>query len=157
MYKIDYKRLIISVVVPFIASAIGSVFTASSVNTWYIDLVKPSFNPPSWVFGPVWTVLYLMIGIALYLVWMKGFQKHRTEIAWFGGQLCLNALWSILFFGLRNPRLAFVEIIFLWFAILVTGIKFYKVSKPAGYLFLPYLLWVSFAGVLNYFIFILNL
>ncbi|MBT3304435.1 tryptophan-rich sensory protein [Candidatus Woesearchaeota archaeon] len=147
-------KLIISLVLPFIASAIGGLFTVSSVSTWYVDLVKPSFNPPSWLFGPVWTILYLLMGIALYLVWTKKFNKQAFTL--FGIQLVLNALWSILFFGLKQPLLAFIEIIILWVMILVTIIYFYKINKNSAYLLIPYLLWVSFAAILNLAIFILN-
>ena len=147
-------KLIISIVLPFLASAIGSLFTASSVSSWYVTLIKPSFNPPSWVFGPVWTLLYLLMGISLYLVWIKKFDK--TAFTFFGIQLVLNALWSILFFGLKSPLFAFIEIIFLWVAILVTMIFFYKINRISAYLLVPYILWVSFAAILNFAIFILN-
>ena len=98
-------KLIISILVPFLASAIGSLFTASSVSTWYPELQKPVFNPPSWVFGPVWTLLYLMMGIALYLVWAEKAKNKNPAFVLFGIQLSLNALWSVLFFGLQNPLL----------------------------------------------------
>ena len=147
-------KLVISLVLPFIASAIGGFFTSTSVSTWYVDLVKPSFNPPSWLFGPVWTLLYLMMGFSLYLVWSKKVDKKAFTV--FGVQLGLNALWSVLFFGLRNPLLAFIEIIFLWIAIIVNIVLFYKIEKKAAYLLIPYLLWVTFAGVLNFFIYYLN-
>ncbi|MBW2966057.1 tryptophan-rich sensory protein [Candidatus Woesearchaeota archaeon] len=149
-------KLIISIIIPFLASAIGSLFTASSVSTWYVELIKPSFNPPSWVFGPVWTLLYLLMGIALYLIWVDK-AKNKEKAYWtFGIQLGLNALWSILFFGLRNPLLAFIEIIVLWIAILMTIIYFYRINKKTIYLLLPYILWVSFAAVLNFSLMILN-
>ena len=104
-------KLVISILIPFLASAIGGFFTSLSVSTWYVDLVKPFFNPPSWIFGPVWTVLYLMMGIALYLVWVT--KKEKNAFIAFGVQMFLNALWSVLFFGLQKPLFAFVEIIFL--------------------------------------------
>ena len=147
-------KLVISIVLPFLASAIGGLFTASSVSTWYVDLIKPSFNPPSWIFGLVWTILYLLMGISLYLVWTKKYDKQTFMI--FGVQLFLNALWSILFFGMKLPFYAFIEIVFLWFAILMTIIYFYRINKISAYLLIPYLLWVSFAVVLNFAIFILN-
>jgi tryptophan-rich sensory protein len=155
MKKIKWLTLIICIVLPNLAGLIGSVFTSSSVSTWYTTLVKPSFNPPGWVFGPVWTTLYILMGISLYLIWTN---KKRTNIAlWmYGIQLVLNALWSFLFFGLRNPLAAFIEIIILWIAIVATIIYFYKISKPAAYLLIPYILWVSFAAVLNYSLFVLN-
>lgn len=147
-------KLIISIVLPFLASAIGSLFTANSVSSWYVTLIKPSFNPPSWVFGPVWTILYILMGISLYLVWIKKFDK--TAFTFFGIQLFLNALWSILFFGLKSPLFAFIEIIFLWAAILITIFYFYKINKISAYLFIPYILWVGFAAILNVSIIVLN-
>ncbi|MBD3355370.1 tryptophan-rich sensory protein [Candidatus Woesearchaeota archaeon] len=149
-------KFIISILIPFIASAIGGFFTASSASTWYVDLVKPSFNPPGWIFGPVWTLLYLLMGFALYLVWINKSKKKEKAYWAFGIQLGLNALWSILFFGLRSPLSAFIEIIFLWASILITIIYFYKINKKTIYLLIPYILWVSFAAVLNISIVILN-
>ncbi len=151
-----YLKLIISILIPFIASAIGGFFTSSSVGTWYTTINKPSFNLPSWVFGPVWTLLYLLMGIALYLVWVDKSKKKEKAYWAFGIQIFLNALWSILFFGLQNPLLAFIEIILLWAAILFTIIYFYRINKKTIYLLLPYILWVSFAAVLNFSIFVLN-
>jgi tryptophan-rich sensory protein len=155
MSKIDYFRLISSIIICQLAGIIGSIFTVSSVSSWYATLNKPFFNPPSWVFGPVWTLLYLLMGISLYLIWNN---KKRTKKALliFGIQLILNSLWSILFFGLQSPLLAFIEIIFLWSAILLSIIYFYRISKVAAYLLVPYILWVSFAAILNLSIFILN-
>jgi tryptophan-rich sensory protein len=150
-------KLAISILIPFVASAIGSLFTASSVSTWYVGLQKPVFNPPSWVFGPVWTLLYLLMGIALYLVWAERAKNKKPAFVLFGIQISLNALWSVLFFGLQNPLLAFVEIIFLWVSIVATTALFYRISKPAAYLMIPYILWVSFAAVLNFAIFYLNM
>lgn len=147
-------KLVTSIILPFIASAIGGLFTVSSVSTWYVELIKPSFNPPGWVFGPVWTILYLLMGISLYLVWTKKFDKPAFTV--FGVQLFLNTLWSILFFGLKNPLFAFIEIIFLWITILITIIYFYRINKTSAYLLIPYILWVSFAAVLNFAIFLLN-
>ena len=149
-------KLIISLILPFLASAIGSLFTSTSVSTWYVDLVKPSFNPPSWVFGPVWTILFLLMGISLYLVWVEKSKNKKPAFVAFGIQLFLNALWSALFFGLQKPLVAFIEIIFLWTAILITIISFYRINKNAAYLLIPYILWVSFAAVLNLFLHILN-
>ena len=149
-------KLIISILIPFLASAIGGFFTASSVSTWYVDLVKPSFNPPSWVFGPVWTILYLLMGIALYLVWIEKPKIKKPAFIAFGTQMFLNALWSVLFFGLQKPLFAFIEIGVLWIAILMTIIYFYKINKNAAYLLIPYILWVSFAAVLNFSLYLLN-
>jgi len=123
-----------------------------SIETWYPTLIKPSFNPPNWVFAPVWSTLFMMMGIAAGLVWNRiEHDKDAVQAAlkFFIIQLALNALWSILFFGLRNPLLAFAEIIVLWLMIYETYLKFSKINKVAGYLFIPYLLWVTFAMVLN--------
>ena len=140
-------KLVISILVPFVASAIGGLFTASSVSTWYFNLVKPPFNPPNWIFGPVWTILYLLMGISLYLVWVNKYDKAALTV--FGVQLFLNVLWSVLFFGLQKPLFSFVEIIILWISILITIIYFYRINKISAYLLVPYLLWVSFAAILN--------
>lgn len=129
--------------------------TITAIPTWYASLNKPFFSPPNFVFGPVWTILYLLMGVALYLVWMKN-KKVKTAVVVFSGQLVLNFLWSIIFFGLHLPILAFLEIIFLWVAIAVTIIIFAKISKVAAYLLVPYLLWVSFAAILNIAIVVLN-
>ena len=149
-------KFIASIVITQLAGILGSLFTITNVNSWFSTINKPFFNPPNWLFGPVWTLLYLLMGISLYLVWSKGFKKHKTAIYIFGIQLILNSLWSILFFGLKSPLFAFIEIIFLWAAILLSIIKFYKISKPAAYLLIPYILWVSFAAVLNLAIVLLN-
>jgi tryptophan-rich sensory protein len=140
------------------AGLVGALFTARSVGSWYPALAKPWFTPPSWVFGPAWTLLYLLMGIALFLVWQSS-DRSRTRsaaIVFFFIQLALNAAWSFLFFGLQNPPLAFFEITLLWILIAATMVLFWRVSRPAGYLFIPYLLWVSFATLLNYSIWRLN-
>ncbi|MFH1589085.1 MAG: TspO/MBR family protein [archaeon] len=156
MTKINYFKLIAAIIITQLAGIIGSFFTVSSVSTWYVTLNKPFFNPPSWLFGPVWIILYLMMGVALYIVWNNRTKKSNTALTLFGIQLVLNSLWSILFFGLKNPLLAFIEIIILWVLILFTIIYFKKESKTAAYLLIPYILWVSFAAILNLAIFLLN-
>jgi tryptophan-rich sensory protein len=158
MKKGDAFKLVISILVCQLAGVIGGFFTASSVDTWYATLTKPSFNPPNGIFSPVWITLYLLMGIALFLVWKKGIQTEgvKTAIYVFGVQLALNTLWSILFFGLKMPLVAFIEIVILWGFILLTILKFKKISKLAGILLVPYLLWVSFAAVLNFFLWYLN-
>lgn len=151
-------KLLVALVVPQLAGLLGSLFTTSNIPTWYAGLVKPSFNPPSWVFGPVWTILFILMGVSLYLVWTRvphfwqpGKKKERRlALTVFGAQLALNSLWSILFFGLQSPGAALVEIVVLWAAILVNIILFYRAYKPAGLLLVPYILWVSFAAFLNY-------
>jgi len=156
-------KLILSIGVSLAAGAVGSIFTASSVSSWYQTLVQPDFAPPSWLFGPVWTLLYVLMGIALFLVWSsyaKASQDKqkgiRIAIVIFFVQLALNALWSFLFFGARNPQIAFFEIVFLWISIVASMFFFSKISRTATWLLVPYILWVSFAGYLNYSIMILN-
>jgi len=148
MKKTDWFKLITSVVICQLAGAIGAVFTADSVGSWYLTLNKPSFNPPSWVFAPVWTSLYVLMGIALFLIWKN--KNSGFAISVFVIQLILNSLWSFIFFGIKNIQLAFFEIILLWLTILICIILFYRTSKTASFLLMPYILWVSFASVLNY-------
>lgn len=150
--------LVFSLLVCQFAGFVGSLFTTPFIDTWYAELVKPSFNPPNWVFAPVWTVLFLLMGVSLYLVLRKVVMGKKAGVAlWiFGIQLVVNALWSIIFFGLQEPFLAFLELIVLWGFIVLTIWQFAKISKVAAWLLVPYLLWVSFAGVLNYSIWILN-
>jgi benzodiazapine receptor len=152
-------RLLGCIVLCEAAGLIGGIFTAQSVTTWYVTLAKPSFTPPAWVFGPVWTALYLLMGISLYLVWRNGGEakERRTALTVFFAQLILNALWSFIFFGLRNPGAAAVEIIVLWACILVTVILFWKLTRSAALLLVPYILWVSFAAVLNFAVWRLNM
>lgn len=153
----NYLKIIISLALPLAIGFIGSLFTSSSVNSWYLSINKPSFNPPNWIFAPVWTILFILIGISFYLVWQRNFGNNKKLlIGVFILNLLLNLIWSLLFFGLKNPFLAFIEIIILWLIILVNIIVFSKVSKLAGFLLIPYLLWVGFASALNYSIFILN-
>lgn len=156
--KINFFKLVASILLCQLAGAIGAVFTASSVENWFPLLKKPFFSPPSWVFFPVWILLYTLMGISLYIIWEKGVQQREVKIGllFFGIQLGLNIIWSYLFFGLRSPYYAFIEIILLWFAILLTIIQFRKISKTASYLLLPYILWVSFAMLLNYNLWIFN-
>jgi tryptophan-rich sensory protein len=150
----DWKKLGVAILIPLLVGLIGSYFTFSSVNTWYQTLQKPSFSLPSWLFGPVWTLLYVLMGIAFYLVWTA--KKNNVAISLYSVQLGLNLLWSVLFFGLRSPFYALICIVALWLAILATILSFYKISKTAAYLMVPYILWVSFASVLNYMSFVLN-
>ncbi len=151
-------KLAASIIICLMAGFIGSVFTVDSIQTWYMGIEKPFFNPPNWVFGPVWTTLFILMGISLYLVWSRGIKTNDAKIALtlFAAQLVLNVLWSIIFFSLKSPFYAFIEIVILWTAILLTIIWFRKISKTAGYLLVPYILWVSFAAVLNLSIFLLN-
>jgi len=157
-YLIKLAKLIISFAIPLLAGFIGSIFTASTVSTWYTALIKPGFNPPNWVFGPVWTLLYILMGFSLFLVWKQGLKKKYVKegLIIFGIQIFLNVLWSIFFFGLQNPLLAFIEIIILWTAVLFMITYFYRVNKTAAYAQIPYILWVGFAALLNLSIVLLN-
>lgn len=140
----------------FAAAGLGSAFTGPAVQTWYPTLNKPSFNPPAWVFGPVWTLLYTLMGIAAWRVWRDPSPERRPALVWFGVQLALNVLWSLLFFGAHQPGWAFVEIVLLWGAILATLLRFLSVDRVAGWLLAPYLAWVTFAAVLNFTVWQLN-
>ncbi|MBC7439715.1 MAG: tryptophan-rich sensory protein [Flavobacterium sp.] len=147
-----YLKILIFVVICLAIGYLSSIVTKSSVETWYPTLKKPSFNPPNWAFPVAWTTLYIFMGIAAGLVWDKiEIKKEEVQKAllFFFIQLALNALWSILFFGLKNPILALVEIVLLWLIIYETFMKFNKIDKIAGYLFIPYLFWVTFAIILN--------
>ncbi|MDD5731876.1 MAG: tryptophan-rich sensory protein [Patescibacteria group bacterium] len=151
-------KLIASLVICQIAGFIGAIFTTPAVTTWYTTLNKPFFNPPSSIFAPVWTVLFIAMGIALFLVWTK--TEHAKEkklaILLFSIQLAFNVLWSVVFFGLHSPFIGILVILILLALIIATTIKFYKLSEIAGMLMVPYALWVGFATVLNIAVFILN-
>ena len=151
-------KFLISVVLCQAAGITGAFFTGLSVNTWYPTLNKPPFNPPNAVFGPVWTTLYLFMGISFYLIWDKqGKADISGSVKIFLIQLCVNILWSAAFFGARSPLYGFIVILILWILILLSIMKFFRISKTAAYLFIPYLMWVSFAAVLNYSLLVLNL
>lgn len=140
----------------FAVAGIGGAVTASSVGGWYQTLTKPGFNPPDWIFGPVWTTLYAMMAVAAALVWRRDGRGRRLAITWFLLQLALNLGWSCVFFGLRAIGPALICLILLWFAIALTLRHFWRSDRLAGLLMLPYLAWVSFAGVLNFMIWRLN-
>jgi translocator protein len=154
----SFFKLIIAIFISELAGILGSIFTFSAIPTWYATLTKPALNPPSWIFGPVWITLYALMGIAAFLVWKKGWDRNdvRKALSMYGFQLILNASWSIVFFGMQNPGWALVNIVALWLTIVWTMILFFKISKPAMWLLVPYILWVSFASYLNYSIWILN-
>lgn len=158
MQKRVIIKLIASLIICQLAGFVGSLFTTPSIPVWYASLVKPSFTPPNWVFSPVWISLFVLMGISLFLLWEKTLHYPGVKIAmcWFAVQLVLNMLWSILFFGLKSPFLGLIEIIVLWIAIFITILKSLRVSKLAGVLLIPYLIWVSFAAGLNYSIWTLN-
>lgn len=149
--------LVVFVGVCLAVGLLGSIATTPEVGGWYRTLNKPTWNPPDSVFGPVWTALYITMGIAAWLVWKKwGFSAARIPLGLFGLQLVLNAAWSWIFFGMHRPDLAFVEILFLWLAIVATMVAFFRCSQLAGWLLTPYLAWVSFAAVLNFTIWRMN-
>ncbi|GGB85782.1 sensory protein TspO [Flavobacterium suaedae] len=152
-------RIVVMVLICLGVGYISSKVTQESVTTWYTTIQKPFFNPPNWVFAPVWTALYIAMGVAAGLVWNK-INAHpklaKKGLLLFIVQLGLNSLWSYLFFGMQNPLLALIEIVILWISIYLTLTTFIKVNKVAGYLFVPYLLWVSFAMILNISIWWLN-
>ena len=154
--KLTYIAIAVSVCL--VIGFLSSFATQSSVNGWFVALNKPSFNPPNWVFAPVWTLLYIMMGVAAGLVWSKGFHHLwvKTALYRFGFQLLLNATWSIVFFGLKEPFWALIVIISLLILLIMTIRWFRLVSKPAAFLLLPYFLWVCFATALNYKIWELN-
>jgi len=148
---VNISKFITSITLCFFVAFAGSAVTLPSIPTWYALLNKPFFSPPNWVFGPVWTVLYFLMGISLYLIWNKS-----VKIKIFLIQLALNFLWSLVFFWLHQPLLALITIFMLWISIYLTIKSFYRISKLAAYLLIPYILWVSFALLLNLFIVVLN-
>jgi len=149
-------KLITSLIIPQLAGVIGSLFTIDSISSWYTTLAKPEFTPPNYVFGPVWITLYFLMGISLYLVWTNKTLKSSIPLIIFAVQMFLNALWSIVFFGLESPMFGLLIIVTLWGMIALTIFLFWKISKPAAYMLLPYITWVSIATYLNYGIWILN-
>lgn len=174
-------KFVISILICEGAGIIGSFFTTPAIPAWYAGLQKPFFSPPNWLFAPVWIILFFLMGVSLYLVWAKnwkvqisennsakkawnpvseklwsGVWKEENAVAIFVLQLVLNILWSVIFFGLKLPSIAFAEILMLWFAILYAIVNFYRISKLAAYLLLPYIIWVTFAAILNFSILALN-
>lgn len=152
----DFIKLIACVAISESAGIIGSLFTISTIPTWYTTLQKPFLNPPGWVFGPVWIVLYLLMGISLWLIWESDSKEKKKAVGLFFAQLVLNAIWSPLFFGAQSIGGALAVIVLLWAAIVLTILVFTKISRAAAWLLVPYILWVSFAVYLNFSIFILN-
>ncbi|TRZ94338.1 MAG: tryptophan-rich sensory protein [Dehalococcoidia bacterium] len=151
-------RCFVSIIACQCAGLVGSIFTADAIQTWYTTLQKPSFTPPNWLFAPAWVTLYLLMGISAFLIWRTGLDKRqtRTALILFLIQLILNTLWSVAFFGLESPLYGIIVIVILWSAILLTILRFLRISTAAGVLMLPYILWVSFAAILNISIFMLN-
>ncbi|MCC6563943.1 tryptophan-rich sensory protein [Candidatus Uhrbacteria bacterium] len=158
MKRNDILTLALSIGVCLFAGIFGSIFTASEVPTWFATLVKPTWSPPAWVFGPVWTTLYVLMGVSAWMIWQKGWKRKDVKMALrvFAAQLVLNALWSLIFFGWHQLGWAFLEVVLLWVMILVTIVSFAKISRPAAWLLAPYLAWVTLASVLNFTIWQLN-
>jgi len=158
MKPTDILKLAVSIILCQLAGILGSLFTTPAIPTWYQTLNKPIFTPPNWIFSPVWISLFILMGISLFMVWRSGeHPKVKTAFIFFFVQLILNVFWSAAFFGLRSPLLGLMDILLLWIAILLTILNFLKISTVAGLLLLPYLLWVSFAALLNFSLWILNL
>ncbi len=158
MIKKKTLKISLSILLCIAVGAFAAICTQSSVNTWYFEINKPFFTPPNWLFGPVWSILYIMMGVAAGLVWNKGFYHKwvKTALYHFGLQLILNAAWSILFFGLQQPLWALFDIVLLFTLVLFT-IKWFKVvDKLAAYLLIPYSIWIAFATLLNFEIWRLN-
>ncbi len=149
-------KLIIAIVVSELAGIIGSVFTTPSIAGWYAGIVKPTLNPPAWVFGPVWIILYFLMGVSLWLVWKSNSSEKKRAMWLFAAQLILNAVWSPVFFGNHSIGNALAIIVLLWAVIVLTILIFTKISKVAAWLLVPYILWVSFAVYLNFSIWQLN-
>jgi tryptophan-rich sensory protein len=157
MKTIDILKLVASVILCQIAGFLGSLFTTQAIPTWYKTLNKAFFTPPNWIFSPVWISLFILMGISLFIVWRRSdHPQFKPALIFFFVQLILNILWSVAFFGLKSPLLGLMDIVLLWIAILFTILNFFKVSKFAGVLLIPYLLWVSFATLLNFSLWILN-
>ena len=151
-------KFIISILLPMIIGGISGSFTSASINTWYVTLNKPWFNPPNWIFAPVWTLLYLMMGIAFYIIWKSEAVNavKQTAVILFSAQLLVNFLWSLIFFYLKHPGWAMLDIILMWILIVATIFSFGKISSTAAWLMLPYICWVSFAMILNFYLWKLN-
>ena len=151
-------RFILALAIPLAIGSSSAFFTVTGLDSWYQTIQKPSWNPPNWIFGPVWTTLYIMMGVALFLVWKQQDQNaaQRTAILLFAAQLILNFFWSLIFFKWQQPGWAFAELAVMWVLIILTIFQFSKLSNTAAWLLVPYISWVSFAGILNYTIWKLN-
>ncbi len=157
MKKQNIIKLAISLILPLAVGSIAGIFTSQAIPQWYASLNRPSFNPPNWVFGPVWTTLYILMGISLFLIWKQNASKERNRaILFFSIQLLLNFAWSFIFFYFKMIGFALIEIIVLWISIVYMLFLFYKIKPVAAYLNIPYLLWVSFATILTAGYYLLN-
>jgi benzodiazapine receptor len=151
-----WTRLVIAILICQMAGIIGSLATFSEITDWYLKIQRPSFTPPNWLFGPVWLTLYTLMGISLFWIWEKGLKENKKAIYIFGAQLFLNALWSFLFFGFHFLFYSLIEIIIMWITIALNIFSFFKISRKAGLILIPYIAWVSIALTLNYYVWILN-
>ncbi len=153
----EIPKLIVSILIVFLAGAVGTVFTLKEITGWYAYLPKPSWTPPNWAFGPIWSTLYVLMGISLFLIWREGLNRKDVQIAVivFAVQLAINVIWSLVFFGTHNIFGGLILVLILWVAILINIIVFYRISKPAGLILIPYIVWVSIASYLNYSVLIL--
>ena len=149
-------KLFLSLLLHKLAGAIGALFTVKAIPTWYMYLNKPSFSPPNWIFGPAWLTLYLLMGISVYLNWIKKTKQAKFNVRLFFIHLFFNFIWTPIFFGARNPLFAFFIIIMIWLFIVVMIIRFWNVNKASALLLIPYLFWVTFASLLNFYIWRLN-
>ena len=154
----EVPMLIGSILIPLLVGYVGAIVTLSQISTWYATLAKPWWSPPNWLFGPIWTTLYVLMGIALFLVWREGIHRRdvRFAILIFAVQLVLNLLWSVVFFSFHALFGSFIIVMFLWLAILANIIAFLIITKWAGFLLVPYIIWVSIASYLNYSVYLLN-
>ncbi|MDB5196035.1 MAG: tryptophan-rich sensory protein [Flaviaesturariibacter sp.] len=152
----NWVKLVLSIAIPQIVAATAAYFTVTGVGTWYKTIQRPAWNPPNWVFGPVWTMLYLMMGIAFFLIWKSSSPYRKVPVLLWATQLVVNFLWSFLFFGKHQIGWAMIDLVVLWLLILLTIFSFARINKTAACLLVPYISWVSFAGILNYTICVLN-
>jgi tryptophan-rich sensory protein len=157
MRKNKYLILGISIILPLAIGFTSGLVTSENIPTWFASLKKPWFNPPNWIFAPVWTTLYILMGISSYIIFIKenSLSRFRSLYAYLV-QLVLNFFWSIIFFGMHRPDFSLIEIVVLWFSILITILNFGKLSKMAAWLMVPYITWVTFATILNFHFVILN-
>jgi benzodiazapine receptor len=157
MTKSNIIKLILSLILPLSIGAFAGMFTSEAIPGWYATLNRPSFNPPNWIFGPVWTTLYILMGISFYMIWKQEKSKERDlALLFFFIQLALNFAWSFIFFYFNKIGFAFAEIVLLWLSIVLMMIRFYKIKPITAYINIPYLLWVSFASMLNLSYYLLN-
>jgi tryptophan-rich sensory protein len=156
--RFNIKLLVLAIVLCLVVGSSGSIFTSPQIGTWYASLAKPSWTPPNWAFGPVWTTLFILMGISLYIIWNRGFRTRMSKmaLALFITQFALNVLWSFLFFALQSPIYGLIGIIPLWIMIAATIVAFYRISRPAAFILIPYLAWVTIATLLNYSLLVLN-